>query len=75
MRVRYVIAGCAAGLALYLTALGAAGSPVADAAMKGDKAALRTLLQQKADVNLARRTAPPRSSGRHTRTTWIWPTC
>jgi ankyrin repeat protein len=53
MRVRYLVPGCAAGLALYLTALGAAGSPVADAAMKGDKAALRTLLQQKADVNLA----------------------
>ena len=53
MRVRYLVTGCAAGLALYLTALGAAGSPVADAAMKGDKAALRTLLQHKADVNLA----------------------
>src|SRR5947207_6274511 len=26
---------------------------VADAAMKGDKAALRTLIQQKADVNIA----------------------
>ena len=52
MRVRYLVTGCAVGLALYLTALGAAGSPAADAAMKGDKLALRTLLQQKADVNL-----------------------
>src|ERR1017187_3081690 len=31
----------------------AASSPVADAAMRGDKAALRTLLQQKTDVNAA----------------------
>ena len=30
---------------------GAGKSDVADAAMKGDKAALRALLQQKADVN------------------------
>jgi uncharacterized protein len=37
-------------LALPLAALGAS-SPVADAAMKGDKAALRALLDQKADVN------------------------
>ena len=51
MRVRQVIAGCATALALYLTASGAANSPVADAAMKGDKAALRSLLEQKADVN------------------------
>jgi uncharacterized protein len=33
------------------TALAATKSDVADAVMKGDKAALRTLLQQKADVN------------------------
>ena len=33
------------------SAAAAAKSPVADAAMKGDKAALRALLQQKADVN------------------------
>ena len=51
MRCRYWVAGASALLALYLSAAGAANSPVADAAMKGDPAALRTLLQQKADVN------------------------
>ena len=39
-----------AALVLCLCAYGA-NSPVADAAMKGDKAALRSLLEQKADVN------------------------
>jgi len=39
--------------AIYLTVLGAANSPVADAAMQADKAAVRALIQQKADVNLA----------------------
>src|SRR5258708_6599402 len=38
-------------LALSITGWAATSSPVADAAMKGDKAALRALLQQKADVN------------------------
>jgi ankyrin repeat protein len=42
--------------AIYLvvsnTALNAADSQVADAAMKGDKAAVQTLIKQKADVNL-----------------------
>jgi len=48
-----------AGFALLLFSIAtvtfwAAGrSDVADAAMKGDKAALRTLIQQKADVNAA----------------------
>jgi ankyrin repeat protein len=53
MRTRNTIAACAALLvpALYLTTLGAANSPIADAAMKGDVAAVQTLLQQKADVN------------------------
>ena len=40
--------------AIYLMVLCAsayAASPVADAAMKGDKVAVKTLLQQKADVN------------------------
>ena len=36
-----------------LSGLGAAGSDVADAVMKGDAAAVRRLLQQKADVNAA----------------------
>jgi ankyrin repeat protein len=39
--------------AIYLTVLNAADSPVADAAMKGDKAAVQMLIKQKADVNLA----------------------
>jgi uncharacterized protein len=45
--------GCVGLLAVCLTALGrgAGKSDVADAAMKGDKAALRGLLAQKADVN------------------------
>ncbi|MEO8099443.1 MAG: ankyrin repeat domain-containing protein [Acidobacteriota bacterium] len=38
---------------LYLTVLHGANSPVADAAMRGDTAAIRTLLQQKGDANLA----------------------
>jgi len=37
--------------ALAPITFGAGGSPVADAAMKGDRAALRSLLAQKADVN------------------------
>jgi uncharacterized protein len=49
-----VIAGCA--FALYLTALAGAApstSPVADAAMRADKDAVRTLLKQGADVGAA----------------------
>ncbi len=38
-------------LALLLPALGLAKSPVADAAMKGDIAAVRALIQEKADIN------------------------
>jgi ankyrin repeat protein len=55
MRIRHVVAACAVVLvpAIYLTVLNAADSAVADAAMKGDKAAVQTLLKQKADVNLA----------------------
>lgn len=50
---RSIIAGTAALLFLLITSftLGAGRSEVADAAMKGDKAALRTLIQKKADVN------------------------
>lgn len=50
MRGTNNIAACTASLALCLCAYGA-NSPVADAAAKGDKAALRSLLEQKADVN------------------------
>jgi len=44
---------CAAALVVAVTifARGAGKSDVADAAMKGDKAAVRTLITQKADVN------------------------
>jgi len=54
MRIRHAVAACAVALVpvLYLTVLNAANSPVADAAMKGDKAAVQALIQQKADVNV-----------------------
>ena len=50
--VRRKIAGCTAMLLFIAVAsLGAGRSDIADAVMKGDTAAVRTLLQQKADVN------------------------
>jgi ankyrin repeat protein len=51
MNMKHVLSIGAAGLALTLAAMGAPPSPVADAAAKGDAAALKTLIQQKADVN------------------------
>lgn len=49
---RHQIIGSVAVLLVGATAfVGGAGSDVADAAMKGDAAALRRLIQQKADVN------------------------
>jgi ankyrin repeat protein len=51
MRIRYAVIACAGVLALYLTLSGAAVSAVADAAMKGDKAGVQSLLKQKMDVN------------------------
>jgi len=51
MRLRYGITGCTLALVLYLRAFGAAPSPVADAAMRGDRAAVQALLAQRADVN------------------------
>jgi ankyrin repeat protein len=51
MRVRYLITACVVALGLDLAAFGAASSPVADATMRGDKDAVRSLLAQKADVN------------------------
>jgi len=50
MRLRLSLAACALSLSLAVTAF-AAPSPIADAAMKGDRAAVKTLIQQKADVN------------------------
>src|SRR4030088_2631141 len=51
--MRGMITGSAAIIFFLVTTLilGAGRSDIADAVMKGDKAALRTLLQQKADVN------------------------
>jgi ankyrin repeat protein len=51
MCMKRVVGSCAVGLMLSMSSLGAAGSDVADAAMAGDTAALRTLLAQRADVN------------------------
>ena len=42
---------CPLSLVVAVSAFAAAPSPVADAAMHGDKAAVRSLIQQKADVN------------------------
>ncbi|HEY1760238.1 MAG TPA: ankyrin repeat domain-containing protein [Bryobacteraceae bacterium] len=52
MRVRYIMAACGVVLMTSLAAFSAASSPVADAAEKGDKAAVKALIQQKADVNM-----------------------
>src|SRR5213594_1504381 len=51
--MRGVITGSAAIIFFLVTTLilGAGRSDIADAAMKGDKAAIRSLIQQKADVN------------------------
>src|SRR5256885_2520147 len=53
--MRGIITGSAAIIFFLVTTsiLGAGRSDIADAAMKGDKAAIRTLIQQKADVNAA----------------------
>ena len=49
MRIEYGVICCAAMLAL--SPMSRAGSPVADAAMNGDKAGLESLLLQNVDVN------------------------
>ena len=51
MRARYLIGAAEVMLAAAWAVLGAANSPIADAAMKGDKATLRSLIAQKSDVN------------------------
>jgi ankyrin repeat protein len=56
MQARILSSGavvCAGALALCLTVFAAGNSPVADAAMNGDQAAVQSLIQQKADVNAA----------------------
>src|SRR5438034_4311590 len=47
------VAGCCLVMLLSVVRLSAAGTDLADAAMKGNKAAVRSLLQKKADVNAA----------------------
>ena len=49
--MRHLVGSCAVVLLLSMAGLGAAGSDVADAVMRGDTAAVRALLAQKADVN------------------------
>ena len=53
MNVKRFLIGCSVALALSADSVVAADSPLADAAMKGDLGAVRTLLAQKADVNAA----------------------
>lgn len=50
MRLTITVLG---GAVLALASFAASSSPVADAAQSGDRAAVRTLIQQKADVNAA----------------------
>jgi uncharacterized protein len=52
MRLNRLVVSSAVALLLGVTAVGAAKSDVADAAMRGDIAAVRSLIAQKADVNL-----------------------
>ncbi|MBV9508467.1 MAG: ankyrin repeat domain-containing protein [Acidobacteriia bacterium] len=49
--MRYLFIAAGLSLGAYLTLLEAAGSPVADAAMRGDSGMVRSLVGQKADVN------------------------
>jgi uncharacterized protein len=52
MRLRYLIVVGVAAMTAYFTAGAAPSSPVADAAMKGDIAAVKALISQHADVNV-----------------------
>ncbi|MBA0088681.1 MAG: ankyrin repeat domain-containing protein, partial [Acidobacteria bacterium Pan2503] len=51
MRWKLPIARGTAALAFSLSAYGAGTSPMADAAMRGDKAAVEALIRAKADAN------------------------
>src|SRR5215813_6033493 len=51
MSITRIIGNCTLVILLPIALFGAVRSDVADAAMRGDKAAVRTLIQQKADVN------------------------
>src|SRR5216117_4552909 len=47
------LAGCSIVMLVFVNGVFAASADLADAAMKGNKAAVRSLLQKKADVNAA----------------------
>jgi uncharacterized protein len=47
------VAGCCVVMLLWAVKLGAASTDLADAVMKGNKAAVRSLLQKKVDINAA----------------------
>ena len=68
--INHGIANVAITLFMAWGLCAAGRSEVADAAMQGDKSVLRTLLQQKADVNGRKPTARPPCSGPFVRTTW-----
>jgi ankyrin repeat protein len=51
MQIRNIVGVGAGILGLYLTSYGATTSPVAEAAARDDKAAVKSLIQQKADIN------------------------
>src|SRR5665213_477928 len=51
MQARRVLPLCPTALALCLSAFAASNSPLADAAMNGDRTAVQSLLEQKADGN------------------------
>src|SRR4030095_14312690 len=51
-RILVALIGLITIVLLSMVTVAASRSDVADAAMKGDKAAVRTLIQQKADVNV-----------------------
>jgi ankyrin repeat protein len=51
MRMRRVLPVCACTLLLSVGAFAASNSPLADAAMQGDRAAVQALVQHKADLN------------------------
>jgi ankyrin repeat protein len=53
MNLKRIVASCGVILLVSAAALAAGRSDLADAVMKGDTAAIRTLIQQKADVNAA----------------------
>jgi ankyrin repeat protein len=53
MNLKRILGACAIAAVVSTTMLGAGRSELADAVMKGDKAKIRTLLDQRVDVNAA----------------------